>query len=299
MIIQIYEIQTPNDAEKCIQLGVDHLGSVLLSQDEWRVQELKEVFLATQGTDAKNSLIPLFRDMDTLYRTLDYYQPHFVHFYDSLTDDNGNETELEEFIRLQSSLKQKFPGVGIIRSIPIPRNGTSPHFPTPKIARELEPVSDIFLTDTWLGKEPVKGYIGITGKTADWEMARELVIQSNIPVILAGGLSAENVYNVLMKVSPAGADSCTGTNRVNQEGKSIRFEKDFSKVEEFVKETRRAEKAIHLKKEGLILELNELKEELEEREASLPAHSVRPHQLIVIEELEEAIEAKEMEIKSM
>ena len=299
MIIQIYEIQTPNDAEKCIQLGVDHLGSVLLSQDEWRVQELKEVFLATQGTDTKNSLIPLFRDMDTLYRTLDYYQPHFVHFCDSLTDDNGNETELEGLIRLQSSLKQKFPGVGIIRSIPIPRKDESPNFPTLKIARELEPVSDIFLTDTWLGKEPVKGYIGITGKTADWEMARELVLQSNIPVILAGGLSPENVYNALMKVSPAGADSCTHTNRVDREGRPIRFEKDFSKVEEFVKETRRAEKAIHLKKEGLISELNELKEELEEREASLPAHSVRPHQLIVIEDLEEAIEAKEMEIKSM
>ncbi|MBW2615353.1 MAG: hypothetical protein JRD02_04150 [Deltaproteobacteria bacterium] len=299
MIVQIYEIQTPHDAEKCIQLGVDHIGSVLLSQDEWCVQELKEVFLATQGTDAKHSLIPLFRDMDTLCRTLDYYQPHFVHFCDSLTDDNGNETELEEFIRLQSSLKQKFPGVRIIRSIPIPRNGTSPHFPTLKIARELEPVSDIFLTDTWLGKEPVKGYIGITGKTADWEMARELVIQSNILVILAGGLSAENVYNALMKVSPAGADSCTRTNRVDQEGKPIRFEKDFSKVEEFVKETQRAEKAIHIKKEGLIVELNELKEELKEREASLPAHSVRPHQLIAIEDLEEAIEAKEMEIKSM
>jgi phosphoribosylanthranilate isomerase len=299
MIVQIYEIQTPNDAEKCIQLGVDHIGSVLLSQDEWRSQALKEVFLLTKRTDAKNSLIPLFKDMGTLCRSLDYYQPHFVHFCDSLTDNKGNETELEEFIRLQSSLKQKFPGIGIIRSIPIPRNGTSPNFPTLKIARELEPVSDIFLTDTWLGMEPVKGYIGITGKTADWEMARGLVLQSKIPVVLAGGLSAENVYNALMKVSPAGADSCTRTNRLDQEGKPIRFEKDFLKVEEFVKEIRRAEEAIHLKKQGLIVELNELKEELKEREASLPAHSVRPHQLIAIEELEEAIAAKEIEIKSM
>jgi phosphoribosylanthranilate isomerase len=299
MIVQIYEIQTPHDAEKCIQLGVDHIGSVILSQDEWRVQALKDVFLSTKGTDAKNSLIPLFRDMDTLCRILDYYQPHFVHFCDSLTDNNGIEIELEEFIRLQSSLKQKFPGVGIIRSIPIPRDGISHHFPTTEIARKLEPVSDIFLTDTWLGMEPVKGYIGITGKTADWEMARKLVIQSNIPVILAGGLSSENVYKALMKVAPAGADSCTLTNRVDQEGKPIRFEKDFSKVEKFVKESRRAEKAIHLKKQGLLLELKELKEELKEREASLPAHSVRPHQLIAIEELEEAIAVKEMEFKSM
>lgn len=299
MIIQIYEIQTPQQAEKCIESGVDHIGSVLLSQDEWRVPEVKEVVRSTRGTDAKNSLIPLFKDMDALCRAMDYYQPHYVHFCDSLTDNNGNETDLEEFIRLQSSLKQKFPEVDIIRSIPIPREGASPHFPTLEIARTLEPVSDIFLTDTWLGKEPVKGYIGITGMTADWEMARELVLQSEIQVILAGGISPENVYNALMKVSPAGADSCTLTNRVNQEGRPIRFEKDFRKVEEFVKETRRAGKAIHLKKEGLIVELNELKEELKEREAALPAHSVRPHQLMAIEELEDAIAAKEMEIKSM
>ena len=144
MIVQIYEIQTPNDAEKCIQLGVDHIGSVLLSQDEWRVQSIKDVLLTTKGTEAKNSMIPLFRDMDTLYRALEYYQPHFVHFCESLTDNNGKETDLEEFIRLQSSLKQKFPGVGIIRSIPIPPRGAWHGFPTLKIARNLEPVSDIF-----------------------------------------------------------------------------------------------------------------------------------------------------------
>ncbi len=299
MIAQIYEIQSPNDAEKCIQLGVDHIGSVLLSQDEWRVQAIREVCLLTKGTEAKNSLIPLFRNMDTLCRSLDYYQPHYVHFCDSLTDNNGNETEPEEFTRLQSNLKQKFPNVGIIRSIPIPRKDASTGFPTLKIARNLEPVSDIFLTDTWLGEEPVKGYIGITGKTADWEVARELVIQSNIPVILAGGLSTKNVYDALIKVSPAGADSCTRTNRVDQEGKPMRFEKDFFKVEEFIKEIRKAEKEILVKKQGLIAELNGLKEELREREASLPAHSVRPHQLIAIEELEEAIAAKEIEIKSM
>ncbi len=36
MIVQVYEIQTPHEAEKCIDLGVDHLGSVVLSEEEWR-----------------------------------------------------------------------------------------------------------------------------------------------------------------------------------------------------------------------------------------------------------------------
>jgi phosphoribosylanthranilate isomerase len=36
MIVQIYEIQDPWQAERCIELGVDHIGSVLLSQNQWR-----------------------------------------------------------------------------------------------------------------------------------------------------------------------------------------------------------------------------------------------------------------------
>jgi phosphoribosylanthranilate isomerase len=152
---------------------------------------------------------------------------------------------MEGYIQSQSNLKESFPEVGIMRSIPIPKNG-SRGFPTIEIARTLEPVSDIFLTDTWLGKEPVEGYIGITGKTCDWSMARELVLQSELPVILAGGLSPENAYGAIMETLPAGADSCTQTNMVDQEGKPIRFRKDFRKVEKFVKEVRRAGEAIHL-----------------------------------------------------
>lgn len=299
MIIQIYEIQTPQEAENCIELGVDHVGSVLLSQDEWRVPALKEVVRLSDGTGTKNSVIPLFQDMDTLFRSLDYYGPHYVHFCHSLTDNEGREIDLTGFINFQTILKEKFPEIGIMRSIPLPRKGVSPHFPTLKIARTLEPTSDIFLTDTWLGQEPVEGYIGITGKTADWEVARELVLQSNIPVILAGGLSPENVYEAINKVFPDGADSCTGTNKTDQNGKPVRFKKDFQKVEKFAKEVRRFEKEIDLKKEELVVKLNQLKEELREREAALPAHSIRPNQLMAIEELEEAIAIKEREINNI
>ncbi len=245
MIVQIYEIQTPQEAEKCIELGVDNIGSVLLSQDDWRVPLLKEVVRLSDGTGTKNSVIPLFQDMDTLFRSLDYYGPHYVHFCHSLTDNEGRETDLEGFIKYQKSVKEKFPEIGIMRSIPIPEKGMSPGFPTLSIAHTLEPTSDIFLTDTWLGEEPVEGYIGITGKTADWDLAKELVLQSDIPVILAGGLSPENVYEAINIAFPAGADSCTKTNRTDEPGKQIRFKKDFSKVERFVKEVRRAEKAIH------------------------------------------------------
>lgn len=297
MITQIYEIQIPQEAEKCIELGVDQIGSVLLSQGDWRVEVLREVTRICESTDIKCSLIPLFQDSNTLYRVIDYYRPHFIHFCESLTDSDGQEIELDRFIEFQSNLKDKFPEIRIMRSIPVPEEGSSSRFPTIAIARALEPVSDIFLTDTWLGKEPVEGYIGITGATCDWEIARELVLKSKIPVILAGGLSPENVYDAVLKVFPFGADSCTQTNLVDEDGNHIRFRKDFKKVEKFIKEVRSAEEQIGVKRGELEKSIKDLKEELREREASLPAHSIRPHQLIVIEDLEEEIAAREKELE--
>ena len=48
--------------------------------------------------------------------------------------------------------------------------------------------------------------------------------------------------------------------------------------------------------EELEEEIKALEAELKEREASLPAHSVRPDQLRVIEELETAISEKKREL---
>lgn len=51
------------------------------------------------------------------------------------------------------------------------------------------------------------------------------------------------------------------------------------------------------KRDELTAKIERLREELRELNASLPAHSVRPHQLMRIEEIEEEIEALEGELK--
>ena len=279
--------------------GVDHIGSVLLSEEGWRQPSVKDVMLLSEGTEVKNSLIPLFENMDTLWRSLDYYRPDYLHFCGSLTDHRGRPVDLEKIIQFQGTLKEKFPEIGIIRSIPVPRAGTAHGFPAIELARTLAPASDLFLIDTRLEQEPVNGFIGITGTPADWDLSRELVGQSTIPVILAGGLSPENVFEALLKVCPYGADSCTHTNRVNRTGKVIRFQKDFQKVREFVQEVRRADKAIRDKREGLRRRLEALERELREREAALTAHSFRPHQIMAIESLEEEIGLIRKELRGL
>ncbi len=73
--------------------------------------------------------------------------------------------------------------------------------------RDLAPLVDAFITDTF---DPTTGASGATGRTHDWSVSRRLVERSPRPVILAGGLTADNVAEAIHTVRPAGVDSHTG-----------------------------------------------------------------------------------------
>jgi hypothetical protein len=53
------------------------------------------------------------------------------------------------------------------------------------------------------------------------------------------------------------------------------------------------------REEVLEKEIQELEVQLREREDSLPAHSVQPHQILLIEELEAAIENRKKELNKL
>lgn len=249
MIVQIYEIQTPDEAETMVEIGVDHVGSVILDQDSWKNREILDTVLTVGQSRAKSSLIPLFDNADRISFALDYYRPDIVHFCDAAIDDpDGWEAACGRMISVQATVRERFPEIAIMRSIPVPLPGEMLPVPMIVFARYFEPLSDYFLTDTYVtpggvqsdAKQPVAGFIGITGKTCDWDMAAQLVKESHIPVILAGGLSPDNVSGAIAAVRPAGVDSCTNTNAVDESGSPIRFQKDNEKVARFVAETGRA-----------------------------------------------------------
>jgi phosphoribosylanthranilate isomerase len=255
IIVQLYEIQDPRDAERLIGLGVDRIGSVLLSAESWKVPAVRDVVRLVRGSGAKSSLIPLLAREDDILRALDYYQPDFVHFCELIPpaphDHVRREALCAEFIRIQQRVRKEFPPLGITRSIPIPE--PVPSDPAPlretilEIARTLAGTSDFFMTDTLRGygqqntDQPVAGYVGITGDVCDWDLAAALVEASRIPVILAGGISPENVFDAIGRVKPAGIDSCTQTNARDNRGRPIRFRKDFDRVRRLLDEVRRAE----------------------------------------------------------
>ncbi len=250
---QIYEIQTPAEAQQVVAAGVDHIGSVVVSGKEWKQPLIKETIRFVEQTSAKSSLILLFDDRTTVFSALDYYRPDMVHFCEALVDDRTSstvDTICRPLIKIQKEIRKNFPEIKIMRTIPIAIDGALNEVPFLDLAKLFEPLSDYFLTDTLIvgdvkgNDQPVDGYVGITGKTCDWQAAAKLVESSRIPVILAGGLSCDNVFDGIIKVKPAGVDSCTMTNIYDDSGAPIRFKKDIKKVKKFVKEANRALKHI-------------------------------------------------------
>jgi len=78
----------------------------------------------------------------------------------------------------------------------------------------------------------VKGVYGGSGVTADWSAAAELA--KKYPLLLAGGLTPENVADAVRQVKPWGVDVASGV-------ESEPGEKDAAKMIQFVKEVKRME----------------------------------------------------------
>lgn len=258
IIVQLYEIQDPREAERLVEMGADHIGSVILSPDKWKVPDVRDVVRLLRGSPAKSTVIPLIGHVDGILRALDYYQPDFVHFCELIPlappDRPRRQGQLGELVRIQRLVKKEFPPMGIIRSIPVPQTGA----PDPEAAREaileiaaaLAETSDWFMSDTLRGygdrsaDQPVEGYVGITGETCDWDITADIAAAIPTPLILAGGISPDNVADGIGRVKPAGIDSCTQTNARDSQGRPLRFRKDMDRVRRLVDEVRRMEERI-------------------------------------------------------
>ncbi|WP_049969784.1 phosphoribosylanthranilate isomerase [Haladaptatus cibarius] len=104
---------------------------------------------------------------------------------------------------------------------------------TTESPERYDTVADALLLDA--------GKAGGTGETHDWERARELVNSLDSPVILAGGLSPDNVGDAVEAVEPFAVDVASGV-------ESGGGQKDHSAVESFIRNA----KAPHEKSEPVL-----------------------------------------------
>lgn len=98
---------------------------------------------------------------------------------------------------------------------------------------ELRHYQDLDDFDALLVDSISGGVMGGTGLQVDWEAAASLVRESPLPVILAGGLTPDNVVAAIRAVQPYGVDVSSGV-------ESSPGRKDRAKVRDFILAARAA-----------------------------------------------------------
>lgn len=99
------------------------------------------------------------------------------------------------------SLRKSLPHVKIIKNFHV--NGLE----VIHAMKPFESVVDAFILDTL---DLANGKVGGTGLVHDWNISRNIVKEISRPVILAGGLTPENVGNAIRFVKPYGVDASSG-----------------------------------------------------------------------------------------
>jgi phosphoribosylanthranilate isomerase len=220
--IQIAGVKNYQEAQMLVACGVDYIGFPL--QLEYHLEDLGEVEVAeiirklpptTQGV-----LITYLKETEKIIELSSQLNVKTIQLH--------GDVSLGE-LRI---LKSQHPELQIIKSLIIGK--TSEQIILENI-RAYTPWVDAFLLDTFA---PETGASGATGKTHNWGLSSRLVEISKLPIILAGGLKAENVHQAILTVKPAGVDVHTGVE--NRNGN-----KDLQLVGKFVSEAKKAFRRIN------------------------------------------------------
>jgi phosphoribosylanthranilate isomerase len=197
MKVKICGITNIEDAMQAISFGADALGFQVgmrhKTEDEISPEEAKAIVaslppfvsyvMVTHLLDAKTiiSLLKLIQKTTTL----------------QLHDD---DIDLKEI----SAIREKIPSVRIIKAIHVVVDGSDS--PLQKL-HNYDGIADALILDSVNMKED---RIGGTGMTHDWTLSKKMVDNSRLPVILAGGLTQDNVQYAIRSVGPYAVDVNSG-----------------------------------------------------------------------------------------
>ncbi len=197
MKVQIYEHVHPDDVRRSIQAGVDFIGVKPgedgLSEGEVDFDLCRALYAAARHPDVFCNALTTATETDVIVGMVQRARPDVLHLSGDI--HKTPPAQVAEIRRTLSPVK-------VMAAIPVTDTSSV------ELALAYQGVVDYFLLDT----PAPDGDIGATGHMHDLTVSADIVHQSQIPVILAGGLAAGNVREAIRRVGPWGVDSFTHTN---------------------------------------------------------------------------------------
>ena len=217
MKVQIYTLQSVEEALEVVSVGVHNIGITPASiglPGEISYEVARDI--CKKVDDATKVALSVSSNIDEIIEMVMFVNPDILHLCGEPGELNINGVQ---------SLKERLQKLD--KALPIMQAISVDDMSALGFAKEYEEIADYFILDT--STSAVQG-VGASGNVHDWNVSKAIVDSVSIPVVLAGGLSPENVQEAISKVKPWGVDSLTHTNKFLKDGS---FTKDIKKVREF------------------------------------------------------------------
>ncbi len=210
--VKICGNRTIEDVNHAVVYGADAIGFIT----EVPVNSSRKIDMKT----AKDLIeqVPIFvdsvlvimpDDLDSAMTLITETQPTCVQIHNDLPDN-------------ELAIISKTFEISLIKTIAVPEDAS--HRITDHIVSRIDSltgIADAILLDTSTGTRS-----GGTGKVHNWRISAEIVQRSKLPVILAGGLTPDNVSDAIRTVHPFAVDTASGV--------EIRGKRDHDKVRRFI-----------------------------------------------------------------
>jgi phosphoribosylanthranilate isomerase len=212
MVIQIYSMTSLADAIATAKAGADLVGVVVAEPGlvpEAVDARVARDLLAAVRPRARGVAMSLSDDRDEICAMVDLARPDILHIA-------AREIDPEDCAWIRARIAP----VRLLRAIAVRAGET-----LTEAAAHQDCVDYLMLESGAKGS----AFRGVSGETHEWTVCRKVVEQSRTPVILAGGLSSDNVEQAIAAVKPWGVDSFTHTDLAGQRGR-----KDPARVRAFI-----------------------------------------------------------------
>ncbi len=221
-MIQIYSIQTVEEALQCVQAGAEAIGVAVATGANLPAEvpeaTCAEIFAALEGRAQRVLLVVTQTEEETI-EYVRRLQPDILQLC-------GNR--LPATPEFAAQCRAVRPGLRVLQAVGVDGPEAIDQ------AKYFAGFCDMLILDSIA---PGIAGIGAAGRTHDWSIDAEIVRSVPCPVVLAGGLDAENVRAAIEAVRPWGVDSFTRTSDRLPDGGS---RKNIEKVRAFVQAAREA-----------------------------------------------------------
>ena len=221
-MIQIYSIQTVEEALQCVQAGAEAIGVAVATGANLPAEvpeaTCAEIFAALDGR-AQRVLLVVTQTEEETVEYVRRLQPDILQLC-------GNR--LPATPEFAAQCRAVRPGLRVLQAVGVDGPEAIDR------AKYFAGFCDMLILDSIA---PGIAGIGAAGRTHDWSIDAEIVRSVPCHVVLAGGLDAENVRAAIEAVRPWGVDSFTRTSDRLSDGGS---RKNIEKVRAFVQAAREA-----------------------------------------------------------